>query len=194
MLLLLIGTAVWLLATLLLMLLGLGLARLCGRRPPWKRTWQVTLLSLPLHLFVSVPCTLGFIGARMVHTRMDERAYAGPRFGADGEWLVQTRATLREPEQASRRTMPPAEQLQLTAVDGTSLRAFYVPARPANRAPIDAVLVHGLFRGGLELETVGRWLRDLGCDVLMLELRSHGGGDLFHGASSRAAVPVASMV
>lgn len=173
MLLLLIGTALWLLATALVVALGCALARLLGNRPKWRRIWQVALVSLPLHLFASVPVTLGYIGAGMVNTRHDERAYRGPRFSPSGEWLVQSRATLKDGPPSDTPTKP-AEQVELRASDGTALRAYFVPATGTSRAPIDAVLVHGLFRGGLELETVGRWLRELGCDVLMLELRSHG--------------------
>ena len=35
-------------------------------------------------------------------------------------------------------------------------------------------MVHGLFRGALELEPVARMFHDLGAEVLMLELRNHG--------------------
>jgi pimeloyl-ACP methyl ester carboxylesterase len=40
-----------------------------------------------------------------------------------------------------------------------------------------AVLVHGIFRGALEIETPGAMLRDLGGEVLLLELRNHGGSE-----------------
>src|SRR5690606_27046480 len=90
---------------------------------------------------------------------------------ADGTWIEQTRESLRAGPPP---VTPPAQELRLVAEDGVSLRAFFVPAAAPAR-DIDAVLVHGLFRGGLEIETVGRWLRAAGCDVLLLELRNHGG-------------------
>jgi len=58
------------------------------------------------------------------------------------------------------------------------LRGFLVPSKqpPEQGGPrFVAVLVHGLFRGALELETPGSMLRDLGGEVLLLELRNHGG-------------------
>ncbi len=172
--LLLIGLLLWTAITALLALSINGVRRLLGARPRWRRVLWFILATLPLHTFVTVPATLGYLGAHMVHTRRDEAAYRGPLLTSDGAWTTQTRATLKQLDAALTLPTKPAECVALTAADGVALRAFYVPAGAARR-PIDAVLVHGLFRGGLELETVGRWLRDLGCDVLLLELRNHGG-------------------
>jgi pimeloyl-ACP methyl ester carboxylesterase len=63
------------------------------------------------------------------------------------------------------------------AKDGVKLRAFLVPPLTVveGRPRFVAVLVHGLFRGALEIETPGTMLRDLGAEVLLLELRNHGG-------------------
>lgn len=174
--LLLYGVGAWTLATLLVALAWLGVRRLFGHRPRWRRSLWVTLASVPVHALFSVPLTLGYLGSRMVRTRHDEARYQGPRFSTAGEWLPQSRASLRDDPAQTTGPTPPARVLQLTAEDGVHLRAFFVPAA-AHARPIDAILVHGLFRGGLELETVGRWLRDLGCDVLLLELRNHGGSD-----------------
>lgn len=152
--------------------------RLLGRRPRWRRGLWFTLATVPLHAFLTVPATLGYLGSRLVRTRRDEAAYAGPRFAPSGEWSVQTRRSLAS-DVAEGRVLgptPPAVEVRLVAADGVRLRAFAVPAAGPRRA-VDALLVHGLFRGALELETVGRWLRELGCDVLLLELRNHGGSE-----------------
>lgn len=170
-----IGLLLWTVATAIVAAAANLVRRWLGARPRWRAVLWITLASIPVHAFVSVPGTLGFLGTRMIRTRGDESAYRGPLLTADGEWLVQTRATLAQsvatPGAAPGKTVPP---LALTAADGVALRAFYVAAAEPRR-PIDAVLVHGLFRGGLELETVGRFLRKLGCDVVLLELRNHGG-------------------
>ncbi|MEZ5965555.1 MAG: alpha/beta fold hydrolase [Planctomycetota bacterium] len=178
MLLVLSGIGIFGLATLLLALGWMGVRHLLGRRPRWRRSLWLTLFSLPAHALITVPLTLGFLGSRMVATRRDESAYRGPRFLPDGTWIPQSRASLKE-ELAAGGVAPstaPARSIELRAEDGVRLRAFFVPGAAPTR-PVDAILVHGLFRGGLELETVGRFVRDLGCDVLMLELRNHGGSE-----------------
>lgn len=173
--LLLYGLCAWTLLTAILAFAIHGVRRACGARPRWRRVLWAVLAAIPLHAFLSVPATLGFLGTRLVRTRHDEAAYRGPQVTPAGEWVVQTRATLADSARpGANGEAAPAHRIELQASDGVALRAFFVPA-PAARQPIDAVLVHGLFRGGLEIETVGRWLRDLGCDVLLLELRNHGG-------------------
>jgi len=170
------GIGIWTGVTLVVAFAWLAIRALRGRRPRWRRGLWFTLATVPLHAFVTVPLTLGYLGSRRVRTRLDEARYAGPRFSPAGEWLVQTRQTLAAAARDGTALSPtaPAQQLDLVAEDGVHVRAFFVPAAAGGR-PVDAVLVHGLFRGGLELETVGRWLRALGCDVLLLELRNHGG-------------------
>jgi len=163
--------------------LGLALFR---RSAPgyWRRTlaWHAGLFVV--HVFVTVPLVLGYLFSRAGGTRRDEAAYAGPRIAADGTWLVQTRESLAA-EKLGKAEVDSAvadgaarRAVSLTARDGVKLRAFLVPppTPPPDGAPrFVAVLVHGLFRGALELETPGRMLRELGGEVLLLELRNHGG-------------------
>jgi alpha-beta hydrolase superfamily lysophospholipase len=163
------GTGAFCVVTLLL---WLGWCLVRRRRPRWRALLWLLGIGIPVHALLTVPACLGFLGTRIVHTRSDESAYRGPRFDAAGQWLEQTRATLKATPPDG--PTPPAEQIALTSDDGVRLRAYFVPALAPTRG-VSAVLVHGLFRGGLELETVGRWLRELGCDVLLLELRNHGG-------------------
>jgi hypothetical protein len=133
---------------------------------------------------VTVPLALGLLFSRAGRTRGDEADYRGPRIAADGTWLVQTRETLAAERHGKAEVNAAVAEaaaqraVQLTARDGVTLRAFLVPAlnAPSEGTPaFMAVLVHGLFRGALELETPGRMLRELGGEVLLLELRNHGG-------------------
>jgi pimeloyl-ACP methyl ester carboxylesterase len=85
--------------------------------------------------------------------------------------------------------------VRFTASDGVKLRGFLVP--PAGGATeatnggsataprFTALLVHGLYRSGFELENVGAMLRELGGEVLLVELRNHGPGPKL-GGSDRA--------
>jgi hypothetical protein len=185
MLILLIPAAVLTLASFLLALLfRLGLALF--RRPAprfWRRTFAWHGWLFALHLFVTVPLLLGFVLSH-AGTRRDEAAYRGPRIAPDGTWLVQTRGTLAA-ERSGKVAVDPALvesaercAVSLTARDGVKLRAFLVPLPPGavGESPrFVAVLVHGLYRDALETETPGRMLRDLGGEVLLLELRNHGG-------------------
>lgn len=170
----------------------------------WPRVLWIHLGLLVLHTFVVVPVGFGALTSTIVHTRGDEQSYRGPRFAADGTWLVQTRETLAT-EEATRTGKPapaitdesgqqkvpvegekdPAKLAQLDAAaeqwltplksaDGVPLRSFLVPAR-AGPPRFGAVCVHGLFRSAFELETVGSMLRDLGGEVLLVEYRNHGG-------------------
>jgi hypothetical protein len=191
------------LATLLLATLWRGVLLLLRRPAPGyvRRAlrWHAGLLVA--HAFATVPLALGFVGARFVGTRGDERSWRGPRIAADGRWLVQTRESLAaERERARTGTEAVAAELDaaaerravfLEARDGVRLRGFLVPPRAEPAAPASpaapvaatsaaaprfmAVLVHGLYRGGLELEPVGAMLRELGGEVFLLELRNHGG-------------------
>jgi hypothetical protein len=144
--------------------------------------WHAGLFTL--HLFVTVPVLLGALLARAVGTRPDERGYEGPRLAADGTWLLQSRESLAaegpgtgEVDTAVARAAA-GHAVSLTAGDGVPLRAFLIPppADSTGDAPrFVAVLEHGLFRGALEIETPGAMLRELGGEVLLLELRNDGG-------------------
>jgi uncharacterized protein len=172
------------LATFVLALLWrLGLLVLRRRAPGfWGRTlrWHAGLFAF--HLFVTVPVLLGVFVTRHVGTRPDEAPYAGPRLTPEGDWIEQTRETLAAEKRGEVKVdsalVQSAKQatVSLTARDGVKLRAFLVPAREAEPRFV-AVLAHGIFRGGLEIETPGRMLRDLGGEVLLLEWRNHGGSD-----------------
>ncbi len=161
-----------------------GLALL--RRPAprfWIRTLEAHAGLFVLHLFVTVPLVLAILVTRNVGTRGDERRYGGPRLAEDGSWLLQTRESLAA-EKAVKTELAPetrgtgnAHAVSLVARDGVKLRAFVVP--PVTPAGAEgprfvAVLVHGLFRGALEIETPGAMLRELGGEVMLLELRNHG--------------------
>lgn len=148
----------------------------------WGRTFRWHMGLLLFHLFVTVPVALGAWLPGAVGTRGDESAYAGPRLGEDGSWQLQSRESLRAERDrgaGSDASDPPASPYEVgfTARDGVRLRGFLVPPRdPGPGGPrFEAVLVHGLFRGALELETPASMLRDLGGEVLLLELRNHGG-------------------
>jgi len=163
----------------------LGLALFRQPAPRYFRhtlVWHAGLFVF--HAFVTVPLLLGFLIPRHVGTRPDERGYEGPILAADGAWRLQSRESLAadhppgsDPEPAK----DPAKArhaVMLTARDGVRIRAFLVPpqAAPEDGGPrFVAVLVHGLFRGSLEIETPGAMFRDLGAEVLLLELRNHGG-------------------
>lgn len=162
-------------ATWLLLLLVSGGRALFGRLPAgWgRRVLWLTLASIPVHAFLTVPGVFGWIGSKSVATRRDERGYRGPVLATDGSWVMQTRESLGADASGSSSSEANAFRVDLRSADGLALRAFLVPPRGTARAT--AVLVHGLFRGAFELETVGAMFRDLGCEVLLLEYRNHGG-------------------
>jgi dienelactone hydrolase len=182
MLILLIPAAILTLVTFVLAVLYRGVLALMKRRAPgfWRRTLVAHAGLFALHLFVVVPLLLGLLPGRMVGTRPDERAYKGPRLAADGSWTLQTRESLAAEKNGGASVDPAtvaaaeAHAVALTAQDGVKLRAFLVP--PAQGEPrFGAVVVHGLYRGALEIETPGSMLRELGGEVLLVELRNHGG-------------------
>lgn len=143
-------------------------------RQAWRRYLWLNLALLPVDFLVVTPAMLGFAGMSFLGTRPDERGYTGPRLAENGEWIAQSRESLGA-ERASGTFAPPTvEPTMLVAADGVPLRTFFVPTH-RTRLRVSAVLVHGLFRGALELEPVGAMLRELGVDVLLLELRNHGG-------------------
>lgn len=172
-----IATAVWLI---LALLTRFGL-KLAGKKPRryWLPVFGLALVLVPLHVFVTAPNVAAWLAVRMARTRGDEIFYVGPRIGADGRWVMQERRDWRDvPEDAETAPRDRNEarsefEVEFRAHDGVRLRGFLVPAQ--DRAPrFVAVLTHGLWRGALEIETVGAMFRDLGGTVLLLELRNHG--------------------
>jgi pimeloyl-ACP methyl ester carboxylesterase len=184
----LIPASAFTLATLLLVVLWrIGLAVLHRQLAPrfWRRAFKWHGYLFLVHAFVSVPFALAMLFTSFIGTRGDERSYAGPRIAEDGSWTAQTRESLSA-EKEGQLQVPARVQaaaathaVSLVARDGVKLRAFLVPPAnaPAEAPRFVAVLAHGLFRGALEIETPGRMLRDLGGEVLLLELRNHGGSE-----------------
>jgi len=169
--------AILTLATFVLALLWRLLKAVLRRPAPgfWRRTLRWHLGLFAFHLFVTVPVGLGWALPHMAGTRGDERGYRGPELSPDGTWAIQSRESL-----AARTGPEPALEhaVSFQARDGVPLRGFLV----SSKIPVEqggprfvAVLVHGLFRGALELEPPASMLRDLGGEVLLLELRNHGG-------------------
>jgi hypothetical protein len=150
----------------------------------WRRTFSWHAAVFALHVFVTVPLAFGVLLSRTRETRADERGYTGPRLAPDGTWLLQTRETLRAEAAGESHVEPEVireaagRAVSFTARDGVALRGFLVPpgSRDDGTNPrFIAVLVHGMHRGSLEIEAPGDMLRKLGGEVLLLEMRNHGG-------------------
>lgn len=170
--------------SLLLALLVRLVLWLMRRRPRryWRRVLQLHLLLVPTYTFVVIPGVLGYLAVDQVRTRGDESAYAGPRVAADGSWALQSRASLAE-EARGRAEVDAAVAdaaralgVSFRAKDGVNLHGYLVPAR-GSAPPLSVVLTHGLWRGALEIESVGAMFHAAGCEVLLLELRGHGQSD-----------------
>ena len=156
-----------------------GLLWLIRRRRPGRRYWLrgggIGLVLVGLFTLGGVPLTLGWLVTRGLSTRGDERPYGGPRV-VDGRWLPQTKEQFLAERRGEREVdaavldAAAARAVRFESADGTGLRGWWVPG--AGRAR--CVLTHGLVRGALELEPVGAMLHDLGCDVLLVEVRNHG--------------------
>lgn len=154
------------------------------RGKPQRRLWRSALWLhaglFVLHLFVTFPAGLGYVGSRLVGTRPPDRPYAGPRLDAAGDVQVQTTDTLAAEARGERRVDPAIAAAarrrahHLPSSDGVTLRMFRLEAR-AERPRAVAVLVHGLFRCSVEVEPVAAMLRDRGCECWLLDLRNHGG-------------------
>jgi alpha-beta hydrolase superfamily lysophospholipase len=152
---------------------------------PQRRFWRISLwvhaALFALHLVVTFPLTLGLLSSRVfVRTRPDESSYAGPRLGADGRLLLQSRDSLardaKEGPAVGAEILAAARARARTIASSqhVELRAFRI--EPRREPPVAvAVLVHGLFRGAMELEPVAAMLRQQGCECWLLELRNHGG-------------------
>lgn len=178
--------AVALAATLATFLLAaLAGAVLALARRPSRRFWRITCwlhagLFL-LHLFVTFPVALGWVGSRGLGTRPQERAYQGPRLDAAGALLVQTWASLAAETAAGTPAVDAAivaaaraRERRIASSDGVTLRAFRLEATQEPPAAV-VVLVHGLFRSAMELEPIAGLFRDQGCECWLLELRNFGG-------------------
>ncbi len=169
-------------ATLALLLIALVVRlvqRARGTRRPgfWKWTFALALALAIVHAFVSTPFGMAWFLVHQARTRGDEKFYAGPTIAADGAWELQERQRSFDPgaeldsDEEPRPFSP--YRVEIVAADGVMLRGFLVPPRTAPPRFV-AVLTHGLWRGALEIEHVGAMLRDLGGEVLLLELRNHG--------------------
>jgi pimeloyl-ACP methyl ester carboxylesterase len=179
-----------LLAALVFLLPTLGLAALVGLvllalRRPQRRWWRLVLWAhlalFPTHLFATFPLALGWVGAHLVGTRPQERAYQGPRLLPDGRIAVQTWASLAA-EVAGKSPPPAADVLAaakarartIASTDDVTLRAFRVEATVEPPKAV-VLLVHGLFRSAMELEPIAQLFRDEGCECWLLDLRNFGG-------------------
>lgn len=133
-----------------------------------------------LHLFVTFPFGIGWVGSRVIGTRPQERSYQGPRL-QDGVLLVQDWDSLAREAKAGKPEVAPAvaaaaaaRQQRVASSDGVSLRTFRIEAvQEPPRAVV--VMVHGLFRSAMELEPVAAMLHELGCECWLVDLRNHGG-------------------
>lgn len=157
-----------------------------ARSGPFRKFVRWTALSgvilYAAWFFVIAPVLLGYLVSQFSGTRHFEQGYPGPTLDPVGRWILDeterrgdTPADLRwRALQSGERK---AEEVRFTAEDGVELRAFWLqPPNGVEPGPCTWVLAHGLFRSSLELEPVGRMLRDdFGCPVLMLDLRNHGG-------------------
>ena len=193
-----IGTGLLVLATALVALLVEVLRRFLSSHPiVWRRIGVVLLISLPIHAFLTVPALLGGIAPLfLVRTRGDEAGWKGPAFTADGRWHVTTREELATGGEEPDLTRPgPSRPFDVNSADGVRIHGWYVPV-PAGRTPrAVAVLVHGLWRGGMELEPVGRMFRGLDCDVVIVEMRNHGrSGRAFATFGARESDDVVAVV
>ena len=137
----------------------------------WKKFWLRQGLLLPVYAFVVLPGLMGWAGSRLVRTRGDESSYAGPIL-RQGAWVAQDRRTLRAP--------PPSGDLQqpveIHNPAGPTLRAYLV-ASPMDKPRATVVLAHGLFRSAMEIEPVAAMFQELGAEVLLVNLRNHGGSE-----------------
>lgn len=153
------------------------------RRPPgrfWKPIFRLHLWLVPIYLLLGPPALMTSFAAVMVGTRGDERSYAGPRVSTVGAWSIQDRHGTLGPERRGERPVDEevlarsrALSVAFEADDGVSLNGYFVPSLESPPR-LAVVLVHGLFRNAMELETAASMFHDLGAEVLLLELRNHG--------------------
>lgn len=142
------------------------------QKRPWGFVLRAALVLLPLYFFLGVPGVLGLIGPGFVHTRRDEVGFDAPHVDADGNWLPAPPKI--GADERGNWDGNPVEAIALRSADGTRIEAFVVP--PIGGTPrAVAVLAHGLFRGGIELDPVGRMFHRADCAVVLVHLRNHGG-------------------
>lgn len=178
----LVAALVFTLATLLpAALVGIAMAIWAPRVRYWRWVWWGHAALFVLHLCVTFPLALGYVGSRLIGTRPHERTYAGPRLDGNGALLVQDWDSLAREKAAGRPEVDAATAAAAAArerlvpsSDGVTLRTFRLEARQEPPVAV-AVLVHGLFRSAMELEPVAAMLRDQGCECWLVELRNHGG-------------------
>ncbi len=146
-----------------------------GRRPQrfFAPFYRAHLWIVPLAFLVAEPIFVSFFATSTTHTREDEAYYQGPDIDDTGRWTIAQR--LRRADQPKPKTGENRFTVWIESKDGLRLRGFLVPPQANAKPRAVAVLAHGLFRGALEIERVGSKLRDLGVEVLLLELRNHGG-------------------
>ncbi|MEZ6037868.1 MAG: alpha/beta hydrolase [Planctomycetota bacterium] len=176
-------------ATLVLALLVGALLWLTKRSS--RRYWRAVMWGhaglVVLHLFVTAPAVLGYMGSFRdlgffrFGTRGDERAYQGPRIDAAGHLLVQDRDSLASEAAAGKAPVgddvlaaAKARAQFVDSSDGVKVRTFRIEA-PGDQPVAVAVLVHGLFRSALELEAVASMLHERGLECWLCEMRNHGG-------------------
>lgn len=178
-----------------------GLGRLWWKWP--RRYWATFAWAnaalFVLHLFVTFPLAVGYLGSRLLRTRPQERTYAGPRLDAAGHVLVQSWESLAREQAAGKPEVEPAivdaaaaRRRTIPSSDGVQLRAFRLEA-PDDHPRAVVVLVHGLFRSAMELEPIAAMLHERGCECWLMELRNHGGSSSapFTGGLREAADVVA---
>lgn len=172
-------------ASLVLAALVGGVVWFRRRRFPWQYLKWMGIAHVPLALlyfFVGAPATLAYLVVSRTQTRGDESDYSGPRIDADGVWRAQTRELSRE-ERNDKITPGPElvgaarkRYVSIVTEDEVTIGGWHVPMKPGGRGPT-VVCAHGWFRGGLEIDPVGAMFHELGCEVLLLELRGHGRSD-----------------
>ncbi len=194
------AAALFTLVTLLLAALPAAVLRRARTGRYWRAVvWLHAGLFL-LHLFVTFPLALGFVGAHLIQTRPHERTYRGPRLDAAGNVLVQSwkslagEATAGVPAVAAEIAAAAAARAhRIPSTDGVVLRAFRLEAK--REPPVaTVVLVHGLFRSAMELEPIAALFREQGCECWLVEPRNFGGSTrtVFRaGASERDDVEAA---
>lgn len=154
-------------------------------RKKQRRYWSVVgwlhLGLFPLHLFVTFPAALGYVGAHVIGTRGDERSYVGPRILASGELQVQTKRTLRAERESGEPSVPEdvlaavdGRKHMVPTRDGVEVRVFRIEAIEPEPEFV-AVLVHGMFRSSMELEPVAKMLRQRGGECWLMDQCNHGG-------------------
>src|SRR5262245_28049601 len=118
---------------------------LVARRKPerfWRRALLLHLVLVPIYVFVVTPFALAWLASSRLGTRGDERAYAGPRIGADGTWLFQTRESLKNEADGGAVPDPAlvkaaqAATVTFTTEDGVRIRGFLTQPKGPPRCSV----------------------------------------------------------